>query len=181
RDEAIDTATRVIEAGQWFLGEAHYWRAWNHLQVGQLALARSDADRTRTLMVNAAVFVLSGLIDWRLRRVDTAEAEFERALTMDFGQCEAAQYLGIVRADRAKLAEAIAAFVQARQCYDLSLTLRREALAKVLGGPSTGTTRDRAAQRQERAIKDVEARRQEVVQALQALERANGTPQAFSR
>ncbi|HEY6509212.1 MAG TPA: tetratricopeptide repeat protein [Vicinamibacterales bacterium] len=175
RDEAIDTATRVIEAGQWFLGEAHYWRAWNHLQSGQLALARSDADRTRTLMVNAAVFVLSGLIDWRLRRVDTAEQEFERALAMDFGQCEAAQYLGTVRADRARLPEAIAAFVQARQCYDLSLTLRREALAKTLAGPATGTTRERATERQERAIKDVEGRRQDVMQALQTLERATGT------
>lgn len=175
REEAIDTATRVIEAGQWFIGEAHYWRAWNHLQLGRLPLARSDADRARTLMVNAAVFVLSGLIDWRLRRMDTAEEEFERALAMDFGQCEAAQYLGTVRADRAKLPEAIAAFVQARQCYDLSLTLRREALAKTLAGPATGTTRARAAERQERAIKDVEGRRQDVVQALLTLERVTGT------
>ena len=175
REEAIETATRVIEAGQWFIGEAHYWRAWNHLQLGRLSLAREDADRARTLMVNAAVFVLSGLIDWRLRRVDTAEQEFERALTMDFGQCEAAQYLGTVRADRAKLPEAIAAFVQARQCYDLSLTLRREALAKTLAGPATGSTKERAAERQERAIKDVEGRRQDVVQALQTLERATGT------
>lgn len=175
REEAIDAATRVIDAGQWFLGEAHYWRAWNHLQLSRLPLARADADRARTLMVNAAVFVLSGLIDWRLRRVDTAETEFERALAMDLGQCEAAHYLGIVRADRAKLPEAAAALVQGRQCYDLSLTLRREALARILAGPATGTTRERAVERQERAIKDVESRRQEVQQALQTIERATGS------
>jgi hypothetical protein len=59
--------------------------------------ARADADRARSLIANASMFVLSGMIDWRLRRLETAEEEFQRALTMDFGQCEAAHYMGIVR------------------------------------------------------------------------------------
>lgn len=63
------------------------------------------------------------------------------------------------------LPEAVAAFVQAR----------REALAKTLAGPAAGSTRERAAERQERAIKDVEGRRQDVEQALQTLERATGS------
>ena len=148
REEAIETATRMIEAGQWFVGEALYWRAWNELQLNQLTAARNDADRARTMVANAPMFVLSGLIDWRLRRLDTAEDEFQRALTMDFGQCEAAHYMGVVRAERASLPEATAALTQARQCYDLSLTLRREAIDKILGGPGHRCgegTRDREA------------------------------------
>lgn len=180
REEAIDTATRMIEAGQWFVGEALYWRAWNELQLNRLAAARSDADRARTLVANAPMFVLSGIIDWRLRRLDAAEEEFQQALTMDFGQCEAAHYTGIVRAERARLPEAAAALTQARQCYDLSLTLRREAIDKILGSPATASAKARGTARQERAIKDIEGRRLEVVQSLEAVERATaagGAPQ----
>jgi tetratricopeptide (TPR) repeat protein len=172
REEAIATATRMIEAGQWFVGEALYWRAWNELQLNRLAAARSDADRARTLVANAPMFVLSGIIDWRLRRLDTAEEEFQQALTMDFGHCEAAHYMGIVRAERARLPEAAAALTQARQCYDLSLTLRREAIDTILGSPATASAKARGTARQERAIKDIEGRRQEVVQGLEAVERA---------
>ena len=175
REEAVDTATRMIDAGQWFVGEALYWRAWNKLQLNQVASARSDADRARTMVANAPMFVLSGMIDWRLRRLESAEEEFQKALTMDFGQCEAAHYMGIVRAERARLPEATAALMQARQCYDLSLTLRREAIDKILGGPATAAAKTRETARHERAIKDIEGRRQEVVQGLQAVERAGAT------
>ena len=172
REEAIESATRLIEGGQWFVGEALYWRAWNELQLDQLTAARADADRARTMVANAPMFVLSGLIDWRLRRLESAEDEFQRALAMDFGQCEAAHYMGVVRAERARLPEATAALTQARQCYDLSLTLRREAIDKILGGPGTLAAKERAAAKQGRAIKDIEGRRQEVAQGLEAVERA---------
>jgi tetratricopeptide (TPR) repeat protein len=177
RKEAIDTATQMIDAGQWFVGEALYWRAWNELQLNQVAVARNDADRARTMVANAPMFVLSGMIDWRLRRLESAEEEFQKALTMDFGQCEAAHYMGIVRAERARLPEATAALMQARQCYDLSLTLRREAIDKILGGSASEAAKARETARQERAIKDIEGRRQEVLQGLQAVERAGASSQ----
>ncbi len=173
--EAITAATRVIDAGQWLLGEAHYWRAWNQLRLGNFGLARSDADRARTLMANSAVFVLSGVIEWRLGRRETAEREFQEALTIDLGECEAAFDLGVVRDERAKLPEALAAFKQAGQCTDLSITLRREAIAKILAGPGTETAKARAAALHERALKDLETRREEVNLAIRALERVRSS------
>jgi tetratricopeptide (TPR) repeat protein len=44
-EEAIGTATRLIEGGQWLLGEAYYWRAWNQLRPNNFQQARTDADR----------------------------------------------------------------------------------------------------------------------------------------
>ena len=126
---------RADRGGQWHLGEAYYWRGWNHLGLAQHDLARSDVDRAKTLMSNAAVFVLSGVIEWRLRRLDGAEKEFESAIAIDFGECEAALDLGIVRDEQRKPVESLAAFQQARQCYDLSIALRREAIAKIAGRP----------------------------------------------
>ncbi|HKH72495.1 MAG TPA: hypothetical protein VKA59_14140 [Vicinamibacterales bacterium] len=89
-DEAIASATALIEPVAGISDKPLYWRAWKDFNIHNNEAARADADRTRTLMVNPAVFLLSGLIEWRLLRRETAETEFQEALKMDFGQCEAA-------------------------------------------------------------------------------------------
>jgi len=171
-EEAIQTATALIDEGQWHLGEAYYWRGWNHLRLGQHDLARGDTDRAKTLMSNAAVFVLSGVIEWRLRRHDTAEKEFESAIAIDFGECEAALDLGIVRDEQRKRAQSLTAFQQARQCYDLSIALRREAIATVQAGPGTATAKAREAARHERELADLQSRRDEALRAIAVLDSA---------
>jgi tetratricopeptide (TPR) repeat protein len=168
--EAIDTARQLIDAGQWHLGEAYYWRGWNRLRLEQHDLARGDADRAKTLMSNAAVFVLSGVIEWRLRRLETAEQEFQSAIQIDFGECEAALDLGVVRDERRKPAESLAAFQQARQCYDLSIALRREAIARVQDGPGTDAAKARDTARHRRELADLEGRRAEALKAIALLE-----------
>jgi tetratricopeptide (TPR) repeat protein len=175
-EEAIQTATALIEAGQWHLGEAYYWRAWNQLRLTQHELARTDADRAKTLMSNAAVFVLSGVIEWRLRRLDAAEKEFERAIAIDFGECEAALDLGIVRDELRRPAESLAAFQQARQCYDLSIALRREAIAKIQAGPGSDTAKARESARHQRELTDLQSRRDEAVRAIAVLDGSKSVP-----
>ena len=53
-------------------------------------------------MSNSAVLVLSGVIEWRLGRLESAEKDFEGALAIDLGECEAAFDLGVVRDQLAK-------------------------------------------------------------------------------
>lgn len=169
--EAIEMATRMIELGQWRVGEAYYWRAWNHLLLGDYDAARGDADRARPLMANAAIFVLSGTIEWRLRRLQTAEAEFQQAIAIDLGECEAALNLGIVRGELGKPAEALAAFEQARRCYDLSIGLRRTAIDTIRSGPGTPTAKARAAAVHERVLADLEDRRNDAIRAIEVLQK----------
>ena len=176
-EEAIETATRLIDEGQWLLGEAYYWRGWNHLRLNSFELARADADRARTLMSNAAVFVLSGVIEWRLGRLESAEKNFESALAIDLGECEAAFDLGVVRDQLGKPAGALAAFKQAAQCYDLSITLRREAIDRIRNGNSSDTLKARDAARHERVLTELTARRVEVTRIVDAIEKA-GAPVA---
>ena len=170
-DAAIAAATILIEGARWFLGQAHYWRAWNYFALKNYPVARIEADRARTLMVNSALFVLSGLIDWRLEKRETAEGEFEEALKMDFGQCEAATYLGLVRNERAKPAEALAAFVQARQCYDLAISVRNEAIAALQRGPGTEAFKAREVGRHTRVLRDLEDRRAEAANNIEQLQK----------
>ncbi|HZM94464.1 MAG TPA: tetratricopeptide repeat protein [Vicinamibacterales bacterium] len=167
--EAIDTATRLIDGGRWFLGQAYYWRGWNYYYMDNANAARVEADRARTLMVNAAVFVLSGMIEWRLTRPTTAEKEFEEAIVMDAGQCEAALMLGGVRSDLRKTPEGIAALEQARQCFDLSITVRRRAIGVINDGSGTPETKAREIARHERAIARAESRRADAEKAIATL------------
>jgi tetratricopeptide (TPR) repeat protein len=170
-EDAIAAATQLIDYGRWHLGQAFYWRAWNYFNVGRNDAARADADRTRTLMVNPAVFLLSGLIEWRFLRREPAELEFQEALKMDFGQCEAAFYLGGVRAELRKLPEAIAAMNQARQCHDLTLSVRRKLLAESQARAGTPEQKARDLAKHERSIANVEKRRTEVLEAIDRLQR----------
>jgi tetratricopeptide (TPR) repeat protein len=173
--EAIATATRVIDNGQWMVGEAYYWRAWNQLRLGNLQMAREDADRARTQMANARVYVLSGVIEWRMRRLESAERDFQQAVTIDFGECEGAFDLGIVRDELGRPHESLAAFRQAGQCNDLSIKLRREAIAKIEAGPGTPTSRTRDAARHQRALDELEERRDEIAKAIAVLEKATSS------
>ena len=172
--DAIATATTVIEGGQWMVGEASYWRAWNQLRLGNLPMAREDADRARTQMANARVFVLSGVIEWRMRRLENAERDFQQAVTIDFGECEGAFDLGIVRDELRQPAESLAAFRQAGQCNDLSIKLRREAIARIEAGPGTPSSRSRDAARHQRALQELEERRDEIARAIGVLEKVSG-------
>jgi tetratricopeptide (TPR) repeat protein len=170
-DEAIETATQVIEGGRWRVGEACYWRGWNHLVRGEYQRAREDADRARKLMANAPVFVLSGVIEWRLGRLPSAEKEFEQALLMDLGECEAASNLGLVRGEQGKVPEALAAFTQARQCYDLSIALRQDAIAKIIAGAGSAGTKVRAVAIHERWLADFRERRDDVLRSMESLQK----------
>lgn len=171
-EEAIETATRLIDGGQWLLGEAYYWRAWNYLRLENLQQARSDADRARTLMSNSGVMVLSGVIEWRLGRLESAEKDFEGALAIDFGECEAAFNLGVVRDQLGKLSETLAAFKQSGQCYDLSITLRNEAIDRIRKGPGTDTLKARDSARHERVLVDLNERRREVSRIVETIGKA---------
>jgi tetratricopeptide (TPR) repeat protein len=169
--DAIQTATRVIDAGQWLVGEAYYWRAWNQLRLGNLPMAREDADRARTQMANARVFVLSGVIEWRLKRLESAERDFQQAVTIDLGECEGAFDLGIVRDELGHVPEALAAFRQAKQCNDLSIKLRQDAIGQIENGPGTPAARSREAARHQHALEELEERRDEIAKAIVTLER----------
>jgi tetratricopeptide (TPR) repeat protein len=169
--DGIDTATRLIDGGTWYLGQAHYWRAWNYHGLKNYPDARVEVDRTKTLMFNANVFLLSGLVEWGLERRPTAETEFAEALRIDFGQCEAAFYLGGVRAEMRKASEGIAAFKQALQCYDLAIAVRRRLIDGIISGRGSEQAKARQVASQERAIADNEERKIQATRIIGDLER----------
>jgi len=173
-DDAIATATRMLDLGSWFTGEAYYWRAWNEYHVARIDEARADTDKAKGLMHNASVLVLSGMIEWHEHRLDESEAELQDALTLDAGQCEAAFLLGQVRAERRQWAAGAAAFELAQRCYDLSVTLRREAIDRITAGPGSEAGKARLIARQQRAMAEEAQHRDEAAENAARLQKRAG-------
>jgi tetratricopeptide (TPR) repeat protein len=170
-EEALGVANRLIELGNWFIGPAYFWRAWNEYQLNRIAAARADADRAKALMVNPALSVLSGMIEWKEKRLPSSEAEFQRAIEQDSSQCDAAFYLGSVRWERAKWSDSLAAFRHAEQCFELSVAARRETIARLSPNPETAAINARPIAAQEEAIALAEKRRAEAAQNVASLQK----------
>ena len=159
--DAIQAATRLIDLGFWFVADAHYWRAWNQYRLADVLTARRDIDRAKALEPTPQTLLLSGLIAWREARIDAAETEFQAALDQDYGLCDAATYLGGVRAERRRWPESLAAFQHAEQCSALSIAARRKALAELAATDASARSHERRIASLERAIAEAERRRDE--------------------
>lgn len=137
-EEAIATATSLIDEGRWLVGEAYYWRAWNHYTVGQLDESERDVEQAKKRMRSSAVFVLSGLVQWRKKRPTVAEREFLQAVEMDSMDCDAANYLGGVRVELRTWLPAAEAYARAETCRDREVAMQRATLADLIahGAPA---------------------------------------------
>ncbi len=126
-DVAIDEATTMI-AAHTSEGEAQFWRAWNKRELGQLAAARADSDRTKQILFNSRVMTLAGQIEYDSGDLDTAEKDLNEALGIDRGDCTAQWYLSLVRLKREAWTDTADGFVLAMQCYQRSVDGNRSYL-----------------------------------------------------
>lgn len=95
-DDAIAAATRLIDERFDNMGEAYYWRAWNHHKALRLVPARADIDRAMSSHVDSAVLSLSGIIKYEQKEYPPARRDLQAAIGMDPLQCIARWYLGLV-------------------------------------------------------------------------------------
>jgi tetratricopeptide (TPR) repeat protein len=170
-DEAIATATRIVELGNWFMGGAYFWRAWNHYNLGDIPAARADVELARGRGTSAPTLVLAGMIAWREKRLDAAETDFQAALDIDRGQCEAAALQGGVRAARAQWADAVASFDHAQQCFDLTIALRRKFIEDINAGPGSPAGKAGQVARHERAMAEAQKNRDDAMQNVVAIQK----------
>jgi tetratricopeptide (TPR) repeat protein len=170
-DEAISTATRLLELGNWFIGGAYFWRAWNEYNLGNIAAARVDVDLARGRGNSPTTIVLAGMIAWREKQLDAAETDFQAALDVDRGQCEAAALQGGVRAVRARWSDAVASYEHAQQCFDLTIALRRKFIEDINAGPGSQEGKAGQVARHERAIAEAQRNRDDAMQNVVAIQK----------
>ena len=130
-DEAIATASRMIELGTWHLGHAYYWRAWNEHHLRQLDVAWADVERALTLQSNTSVYTLAGFIAHSRKELDVAADRFDRAFAIDGTNCIAVFSAGMVHVEQQAWLPASAKFSRSMTCYATDAAAARADLARI--------------------------------------------------
>ena len=115
--EAVPLLDRLIEMGRWYLAEAHFWRAYNRFNLGDVEGARDDAATSIGHRPEAQSYALSGQIALVQRRLDDARTDLETALDINPQYCYAAFHLGRVHIEEARWIETASAFSRAALCF----------------------------------------------------------------
>jgi len=116
-DEAIVAATRMIEAGVWFVGDAYYWRAWNEYQKDSLDQAMDDVQAAKNYETTLRVYLLAGVVRIGQMRWTEARDELLRAKLLDDNACDVRLYLGHVHGHLGAWKDSADEFEQASRCY----------------------------------------------------------------
>jgi tetratricopeptide (TPR) repeat protein len=120
QDEAIATATRMIELRTFNMHEAYFWRAWIQHDQKALPAARADIDSAKRIASSGNIHRLAGIIEYDQEDLDISERDLQTAKDASGGgaDCVARWYLGLVAIKRQKAPEAAANFDDAMTCYE---------------------------------------------------------------
>jgi tetratricopeptide (TPR) repeat protein len=145
-DDAIATATKLIDLGMWHIGDAHYWRAWNHYNLKALEPAWADVEIATKLLSNSNVYMLAGLIAYGRMDLPTALQRFDHSFVIDSSNCDAVWMSGLVNVDRQEWEPASPKFSRGMTCFTSAAARARDDLKNLeagiarRGGPSDPPT-----------------------------------------
>jgi len=126
-EEAITVCNEILSLGGYYLGDTHYWLAWNQNELERLNEAWESVEKSKTYLIGySQVFSLAGVIAYKREEKKVAEKNFQEALRLDPNNCEAAYYLGKIYADRQDWAKSGEYYEKAALCqHGKELTLGR--------------------------------------------------------
>jgi tetratricopeptide (TPR) repeat protein len=116
--DAIATLNDLVTAGRWFVGDAHYWRAFDETQLARYDEAWADVEEAAKDLVNADVPKLAGIIAFRRRQFDVARARLEHARQLNSKDCETSYQLGLVLSEQRNWTDAARVLEEANACLD---------------------------------------------------------------
>jgi tetratricopeptide (TPR) repeat protein len=153
-DDAMQTADRMLQLGTWYMGEAHYWKAWNLFTVRRLDEARASVDAARRLMVNADVHYLGGVIAFNQQRLDDALRDFDEAVALEGRHCEAHYDRAAVHLMQRAWATAATGFDAAFDCHTNRTATLEQRIADAREARLADDVRAALVARRERALVD---------------------------
>ncbi|MBN1272306.1 MAG: hypothetical protein JXB26_08550 [Candidatus Aminicenantes bacterium] len=98
-ENALTTCRTIQELGMYYMGESFYWTAWNYQQMGLLEQASVSIENAKKYLYgNYEVLLLSGIIDFGLNKMKSAEKNFKDVLQISALDVEANFHLGKIAA-----------------------------------------------------------------------------------
>lgn len=153
-DEAIVVADQIMRLGQWYQGEARYWRAWNLFQLRRIDEARVSLDDARRLLVNADVHYLGGVIAFRQQRPEDAIRDFDAAIGLEERYCEAHFDRAAIRLIQQEWAPASAGFDEAFACHSARTAQLQQRIADAREARLPDAAKAALVARREQALRD---------------------------
>ena len=131
--KAVDAiaAADVLIATHWLVGDARYWRALNESELERNDEAWADVELADTLLVNADVPKLAGLIAYRRRELDVSRGKFELSRERNRNDCETGYYLGVVLAEQRVWARTTGVLIETGQCLEAAERGYTEQIAQI--------------------------------------------------
>jgi tetratricopeptide (TPR) repeat protein len=140
--EAIAAADLLVTAGR-FPGDARYWRALNEVHLSQFEEAWTDIELATTLLVNADVPKLAGIIAINRRQFDVARRRLEEADVRRRTDCEVGFYLQIALSAQRAWNDAADTAARAGVCFDQEEALIRKDIDDLRATETIAARRDR--------------------------------------
>ena len=118
--EAITVCNHIISLGKYYLGETHYWLAWNLNELEDWDTAWEKIEKSKYYLIgHGEVYFLAGLIAFNQNRLDEAEKNLLEAHKQDDSKGDPAYYLGKIKNIQEDWLNAGAYFESASRRYEI--------------------------------------------------------------
>ena len=118
-EEAIPVLDKLLFLGKWYLGDTHYWLAWNQNKLEQLEEAKENIEKSKLYLTeDSKVLNLAGIIAFKKDQFEEAEKNFKEAIDLDNLSCQAFFYLGRIYSHKEDWIASGFYFEQAANCYE---------------------------------------------------------------
>ena len=129
-EEAMGVADQLIEIAR-YPGDAHYWKAYNELQLERYDAAWTDIEAADRSLINSDVPKLAGIIAINRQQLDVARQKLELAKQRNPNDCQTLYYLHLVLADQRQWSETVRGAVAASRCIDAAANGLREEIEAI--------------------------------------------------
>lgn len=158
--EAIEVLNRMVELGNWLMGEANYWLAWNRHALKEETAAQFHINESKgRLPTNSEVFGLAGTIALELGQIDTAESEYKEALKYGAGNTEALFGLGRISDGRERWRDAASYYDLAAEVVGGNESSIEAKIAEIKAAPVSEERRARMLEKKEGQLRITRATR----------------------
>jgi tetratricopeptide (TPR) repeat protein len=130
--EAIDVCNHIISLGKYYLGESHYWLAWNLNELKAWDNAWEKIEKSKYYLIgHSEVNFLAGLIAFNQNRLDEAEKNLLEAHKYDDSNGDPAYYLGKIKNIQEDWLSAGAYFESASRRYGIKEQLIQKKIEEI--------------------------------------------------
>jgi len=97
-EEAVDVCGTMVRLGEYYMGEAHYWLAWNQNELEEYESAWTNVQKAKDYLEGyEPVFFLAGMVAFNQNRLAEAEENLKEAYRINLLNGDSPYYLGKIK------------------------------------------------------------------------------------